>query len=294
MMTAVDLALAEPFRWTFWKWYPSALAGIAAIAGCYALLIGALGRRLKRRASWRQVAFLGGAFAILVVALNGPLHDLSDRYLFSAHMVQHPLLFTYAVPVCLLLGTPGWVVEWLTRSRVIDTVARFLTKPVVTFGVASGVLALWHFPFAYDAAMVDHDVHIGMHISLTAAATLGWWPILSPTGKYPRLPFAGQLIYLFALGLPMALVGALITLAERPLYLWYVQAPRVLPLTPLEDQRIGGLIMWVPGMLVVWAAMTIVWFRWAAQEGQRPADDGPLPIERRSDPAAGSDEPRSA
>jgi cytochrome c oxidase assembly factor CtaG len=90
--------------------------------------------------------------------------------------------------------------------------------------------------------------------------------VLSPTPSLPRLHYSGQLLYLFALGLPMSLIGALITLAESPIYQGYVNAPRLFGLTVVQDQRLGGLIMWVPGMLVFWGAMTLVWFRWAGRE----------------------------
>ena len=64
----------------------------------------------------------------------------------------------------------------------------------------------------------------------------------------------------------MSVIGALLTLPEQPMYEWYVRAPRIFDLSAAEDQRLGGLIMWVPGMLVYWSAMTVVWFRWAARE----------------------------
>jgi putative membrane protein len=80
------------------------------------------------------------------------------------------------------------------------------------------------------------------------------------------------MLYLFLLGIPMSVVGALITLAKTPLYPFYVAAPRVWDLDPLADQQIGGLIMWVLGGLIFWAAMTVVWFRWSAREEQGDAE----------------------
>ena len=104
-----------------------------------------------------------------------------------------------------------------------------------------------------------------------------WWPVLSPVPELPRLHYAGQMLYLFLLGIPMSVVGALITLADQVLYPFYAAAPRVFGLPPLADQQIGGLMMWVPGGLVFWLAMTVVWFRWSASEPEEEAEPIPLP-----------------
>ena len=80
-----------------------------------------------------------------------------------------------------------------------------------------------------------------------------------------------QILYLFAFGLPMTAVAAMITGAETLLYPFYARAPRLLSLSPLADQRLGGVIMWVPAGLVPLIAFTVVFFRWAAAE--RDADD---------------------
>ena len=104
------------------------------------------------------------------------------------------------------------------------------------------------------------------HLVFIATAVLMWWPVLSPVPELPRASYLTQLLYLFLLGLPMSLVGALITLSEEVLYPFYTRAPRVWELTPLADQQLGGLLMWVVGTLVLWAAATVVWFRWSARE----------------------------
>jgi cytochrome c oxidase assembly factor CtaG len=95
-------------------------------------------------------------------------------------------------------------------------------------------------------------------------------------------------LYLFLLGIPMSVVGAMITLANEPLYPFYSDAPRVFGLTPMADQQIGGLMMWVPGGLVFWLAMTVVWFRWSAREAQGAADaEREVPLEAYGLPPLG-------
>jgi cytochrome c oxidase assembly factor CtaG len=74
------------------------------------------------------------------------------------------------------------------------------------------------------------------------------------------------MLYLFLVQIPMQLLGAIITFADRPLYTWYVAAPRTWGLSPLDDQKLGGLLMWIPGNLWIWGAMSVLFFQWAKSE----------------------------
>lgn len=252
--------------WTQFDLHPSTVLGVAGLAAVYAWLATRLRQRLGATPpSARQVACFASSLGVILVALNGPIHHLSDEYLFSAHMVQH-LLLTLAVPPLFLMGLPAWMADLTLQYRPVMALARPLTRPLVAFSLPNAVMAWWHFPGPYGAAMEDHDIHIVMHLSMMISAGILWWPVVSPSARLPKLPRGGQMLYLFALGLPMSLIGAFISLADRPLYQFYVSAPRLFGLSALADQKIGGLIMWVPGMLVFWSAMTVVWFRWAREE----------------------------
>src|SRR5207253_1285282 len=128
------------------------------------------------------------------------------------------------------------------------------------------VVPLWHFPAFYEAALRHHPLHILQRLVFLATAVIMWWPVLSALPELPRASYGTQLLYLFALGLPMSLAGALITLADGVLYPFYVSAPRVWGLTPAADQQLGGLLMWVVGTIYLWVAASVVWFRWSARE----------------------------
>jgi putative membrane protein len=131
-------------------------------------------------------------------------------------------------------------------------------------------LVVWHLPGPYTAALDAHAHHVAQHLTLLTTAVLGWWPVLSASALAPRLPYAAQLLYLFALGIPMTVVAAMVTGAEEVLYPPYARAPRVVGLTPLEDQRLGGVIMWVPAAAIPLVAFTVVFFRWVAAEREEP------------------------
>ncbi len=244
--------------WQRWDLHPSVVIGLVLLGGLYVYLGGVAAPR-------RQVASFVGALGVAFLALDGPLHNLSDNYLFSAHMAQH-LVLTLLFPPLLLYGTPTWVVRPLIGPRWLFRVAAVLTRPLPAAVIFSTPITLWHFPGFYEAALRHHPLHIVQHLVFIATAVLMWWPVLSPVPELPRASYLTQLLYLFLLGLPMSLVGALITLSEEVLYPFYTRAPRVWELTPLADQQLGGLLMWVVGTLVLWAAATVVWFRWAARE----------------------------
>lgn len=208
----------------------------------------------------RRFLFYAG-LATLFLSLNGWLHDLSDYYLFSAHMVQH-LVLTMLVPPLLIAGTPGWMLRPLLAHRGGALIARVVTRPKVCFAVFNIVLAGWHLPPLYNAAMARHEMHILQHLMFMAASVMLWWPILSPLPELPRLSYPMQMLYLFLTGIPMSIVAVSITYGGTLLYPAYAGAPRIAGISPLEDQMLGGLIMWIPGGLILFAVISVIFFRW--------------------------------
>jgi putative membrane protein len=104
-------------------------------------------------------------------------------------------------------------------------------------------------------------------------ALLTWWPVFGPLPEYPRLPHGAQVLYLFFQSLPPTVLGAIIALAEVPIYPFYWQAPRVFGLSPLADQQLGGLIMWIPGALAYFLVLSVVFFLWL--ERRSPGEEPP-------------------
>jgi putative membrane protein len=250
--------------WNRWDLHPSVVIGLVLLGWLYVVWGGL--RAVRRR----SVAF-GAALLVIFVSLNGPLHNLSDTYLFSIHMAQH-LLLTLLFPPLLLYGTPAWVVRPILAPRWVTAVARVVTRPVVAAATFTAPIVLWHVPVLYEAALRNHNLHILQHLVFLTTAVIMWWPVLSPVPELPRIAYPGQMLYLFLLGLPMSITGALITLSDSVLYPFYAEAPRVWGLDALSDQQIGGLLMWVVGGLALWGAMTVVWFRWAVRERNGDAE----------------------
>lgn len=255
-------AATSPFAPT-WSIHPSVVLGVALLGGLYTWSVVRRGRGAAL-APWRPLCFATGLLVVLL-ALNGPIHDLSDHYLFWVHMGQH-LLLTMVVPPLLITGLPGWLAEGLVGGAAVRRVGRVLSHPVFAGALFSVVLLVWHTEGAYDLMMRDHDVHVATHLMFIAAAVLLWWPVLSPAPSLPRLSPGIGMLYLFLVQIPMQILGAIITFADRPIYTWYAAAPRTWGLSVLDDQKLGGLLMWVPGNLWIWGAMSVLFFQWAKQQ----------------------------
>lgn len=172
------------------------------------------------------------AVAVLAVAFLSPLCALSSA-LFSARVVHHILLVAVAAPL-LALARP----------------ARRRTGAGLPFILATALLWLWHLPIAYDAALSDMAVYWIMQASLFGSAWLFWRAAFSQ-------PEGSGLGWVFLAYVAMGLLGALLTLAPQALYSAHASAPLLWGFTPLSDQQLGGLIMWMPAGIpfALWGTM---------------------------------------
>ena len=257
------MALLHPIAtlsWWRWSIHPSTALGIAALGALYLWAA----RHFRQQPTLTQKVYFFSGLLVMFASLNGPVHDLSDVYLFSAHMVQH-LLLTLAMPPLLLAGVPGWMLRPVLSRRGIAPVARFFTRAPIAFVTFNLVIAAWHLPPLYNAAMANHNIHILEHLMFMIAAVLMWWPLLSQLPEFPRLAYPGQMLYTFLMSIPMSIVAVYIAMSDHVLYPAYSAAPRVLPISPLEDQLLGALIMWIPGGIIFMIIMTVVFFKWNAR-----------------------------
>ena len=166
-----------------------------------------------------QRATFYSALALIFLSLNGWLHDLSDGYLFSAHMVQH-LVLTLVAPPLLDHGHAGLDAAPRARAGAASApVARWLTAPTRCFvdlqrrarrvAPAADVRATrWRITRSTSSSTC----------CFMAAAVLMWWPVLSPLPELPRLSYPGQMLYLFLLSIPMSIVAVCIGYADHVLY----------------------------------------------------------------------------
>jgi putative membrane protein len=263
-----------------WSLAPELALPLAALAGLYAVGWWRLARR-GARPSWRPLAGLGGLLA-LAAALLTPLAALG-HFLFAAHMTQHMLLMAVAAPL-LLLADPLPAVLWalprplrLRAGRLLTgghplraTWERLTTVPVAAL-VYAAVLWAWHLPRAYEAALGGEWVHHVEHLAFFAAAVLFWWPVIGPAPRAHRPASYGlRIAHVVTAALHGSILAMLLAWSPRVLYETYAAVPRVTTLTPLEDQALGGVIMWAGSSTVdMLAVLALVWGLLAALE--RPA-----------------------
>lgn len=256
------------FSWTDWHFHPDIIAGLLLFQGAYLLGVGPL----RNRYGWADAVPIGKAAVFtlgtltIYLALSSPLHELSDNFLFSAHMVQH-LLLVMLIPPLLIWGTPGWLLDPLFRSHpLVKTVARKILSPLWAFIIFSSILVVWHYPALYDLALRQHGLHVLEHLLFMAAAVLMWWPVVGSLSDFPKPSYPVQILYLFLLSLPPGFLGAAITFSGETLYPWYGEVSRLWGISVQTDQQIGGLIMKLLGALVFLGVMIVVFFLWYTSE----------------------------
>jgi cytochrome c oxidase assembly factor CtaG len=200
-----------------------------------------------------DAAAFGFGWLALAAALSAPLHEWSEHWL-AAHMVQHELLMVVAAPL-IACSTPLtaflWAIPAGLRKRVVEAVHRpplttawgALTAPAFGFVLYGVALWIWHVPALYDYAVKHEGVHAVQHLSFFGTATLFWWGITH--GGSGRLIYGAAVVYLFATAVHGGVLGALLTVSPRVLYVPYL-SEHPSGLTPLEDQQLAGLLMWIP------------------------------------------------
>lgn len=265
---ALHAASGDP-AWLTFSTDTLALVALPLMALLYARGLHGRGPgRIVLHPAWRIWCF-GTGIAVLLVALTGPLDGLSDD-LFAAHMGQHllmqfigmPLVVLGAPMVPVLRGVPAplrrALVVPVARARVLRWALRLLTQPIIAWAAFAGVLLGWHTPAAYDAALRNEAVHLAQHMTFAITAFVFWWNVIDPVPLRPNLPYLLRLPYVFAMGVPAFVLGALLTHAEQVWYVAYAGRAVDYGLTPLEDQQIGGLLMWIPTSFVFLAAFLLV------------------------------------
>ena len=217
---------------------------------------------------WTSVCFWSG-WSALVLALISPLHPLGEA-LFSAHMVQHEMLMLVVAPL-LVLSRPVPVFLWgvpLSWRRSLGRWSKFppvrqlwqsATAPISAWLIHAAALWLWHAPQLFQATLRNDLVHTAQHISFLGSALLFWWSLFETRGA---AIYGIAVLSLFTTAVHTSILGALLTFSPSVWYPAYAFSAPIWGMSALEDQQLGGLIMWVPGGLVYVIAALILFARW--------------------------------
>lgn len=262
---AIESILAE--------WSLPPLLTIAVVLTACAYLRGWLAIRKTRAAQFtvlRLNCFLLG-LAVLWLAVASPLDDFADA-LLSAHMVQHLLLMSVVPPllllgwpvVPLLRGMPAWILKPvlgpLLRLAVLRRLGRWLISPPVAWIAMNLTFLGWHIPAAYDFALQHEYWHDFEHVCFLASSLAFWWCVIQPWPTQSRRNSWGLLVYLLSADLVNTALSAFLAFCDWPVYSYYLTQPNPFHVSPLSDQILGAVIMWVAGSFVFLAPATWITF----------------------------------
>jgi putative membrane protein len=232
---------------------------------------------------WRLASFLLG-LATIWISIASPLDGFADVML-SAHMVEHLLLMSFAPPllllgypsVPLLRGLPQWLrarpFGFLLRQKSLRQLGHVVTTPVTAWLLMNLTFLGWHIPGAYNFALEHEHWHEFEHICFIGSSALFWWPIIRPWPTDARYPGWHMLPYLVGADIVNTALSAFLAFCDRPIYSYYLEHPNPFHLTPVTDQVIGAVIMWVVGSLIFLIPAVLVTIQLLNQESIGPDSD---------------------
>ncbi|MGE5702656.1 MAG: cytochrome c oxidase assembly factor CtaG [Clostridia bacterium] len=265
-------------------WNPELLLLIGLVAAAYFIAIG------PQRQSFpdsqpvslgKKITFVTGLL-LFYLCLGSPL-NLLGHFMFSAHMLQQCLLYL-VMPLLILLGMPEWLLLALISPKWINRIVQFFSKPVLAVLLFNMLFSFYHVPFILDAAKQNVAFHNLAHLALLTAAFFMWIPVVSPIRELDHLSDLRKIGYLFANGVLITPACALIIFASAPLYTTFTEGPQLFcapffsapldksmfvnPLSPLEDQRLGGIMMKLTQEFTYACVLAYIFARWIKKERQ--------------------------
>lgn len=263
-------AFAEPAttaaRSTDWNWSPYITVPLFVTALLYLSGLLRMGQRGVKLRPLSILCFAAGWLS-LFLALDSPMHEISEQ-LFWVHMTQHEVLMLISAPL-LVLSQPAAPLlfampeRWrspignIGKQKMIHRAWLLVSAPVAAWLLHAAALWVWHAPKLFDATLQSEWVHAAQHISFLGTALLFWWTLFHKHAG--RLGYGGAILYVFTTAVHTSVLGALLTFAPHAWYAPYAQTAQLWGLTALQDQQIGGLIMWVPaGTLLTIVALVLL------------------------------------
>jgi putative membrane protein len=274
LMTSAGAALAHGGQehhqgpaWTFDPWVTVPLAA--------ALLLFLIGRRRLARRSGvhrgRSWLFVGGWLA-LALALISPLHEGGERS-FTLHMAEHELIMLVAT-LLLAASHTGGILVWGMPAGLRRTIGgtwksplastwRHLTDPLTATILQAVVMWAWHAPALFNRALASDGWHVAQHLSFFISSLIFWAAMVDPR----RGGYLLSAACLFLTSLVEGALGGLMALSSSPWYSAYAAMGMTgIGMDPLTDQRLAGLLMWIPGGVVHGSAALVLLHAWLTNQ----------------------------
>lgn len=249
----------NPWRYQF---HPEVWLLVIGLVVAFVYTVRVLGPKVAPQGkviSRRQITTFTVMILLLWLASDWPMHDISEEYLYSVHMVQHMIL-TYIIPPLALLATPEWLFRLLIGKGRTYKVVRFLTKPVVGVLVYNTTLMITHIPQIVNRSAQGGPIHYLLHVLVVTTSLMFWTPVCGPIREW-RMSDGAKMIYLFGTSLIPTIPAGWLTFAEGAVYKHYDTIVRVGGISVLSDQQAAGGIMKLGGSTLMWGIIIYIFFK---------------------------------
>jgi putative membrane protein len=260
-MMLADSALDQVWRY---QPHPEVWLLVVSLVGLYVYMVRVLGPRAVGRGTpavsrGNVIAFVV-AMLTLWIASDWPLHDISEEYLYSAHMLQHMML-AYFLPPLALLATPEWLARVLLGDRRVYGAVRWLARPVAAALIFNAITMITHVPGVVNASVANGPLHYALHLTLVFSALMMWTPVCGPIPEFHMAPMP-KMIYLFLQSVVPTVPAAWLTFADGVVYKAYGDVTvRVFGIGVTADQQLAGAIMKIAGGLFLWSIIIVMYVR---------------------------------
>lgn len=251
---------------TLWHWHtePLLIGTLTFVAWLYAMCIGPLRERIQINGPFPKkeaILFYSGLITVYL-AVGSPLDAIGENFLLSAHMVQHHIL-QFVSPLLIVLGIPGWLVDSAFRKIFgLRVLFKILTHPLINAIIWTAFFTGWHYPPLYEAALTTKWIHIFQHYTMFVPSFFMWWLLYNKSELVPPAGYGIQILYTVSLGIAQTPLFAWLVFGSEVHYPTYEFAPRLVDISPFDDQVLSGLIMKVVGMGVGLAVLGVSFYKW--------------------------------
>jgi len=287
-------------------WSPIFLTFVLALSVIYFLITGPMrhkfGKDLPKPTVLQQVFFYLGM--LLLYAVKGAPIDILSHIMLSAHMIQMAILY-FVIPILVIRGIPEWILRSFVNVPIVKPIFSFFTKPIIALAVFNCFFAIYHIPIIFDFSKSNQLVHIAVTLFFFATAVFMWWPVVTPLKEHnklqPLLKMAFLVVSIFVVGIACALI----IFSSAPMYAAYssqgdwiqflslcvppdilnglsgdLSGPEMFsPLSTLEDQQLGGVIMLYLQQFIYGIILTWIFYSWFTK---RSLEIDPLPTDNSS------------
>jgi len=273
-------------------WSPYFLTCIIAVGVLYFVFTGpkrSIFGNVSRPTVQQMTLFYLGLLLLYIV--KGAPIDLLSHIMLSAHMSQMAILYMI-IPALFIRGIPVWLIEKFIELPVVKPLFTFFTQPIIALALFNSLFAIYHIPVVFDFSKASQVAHISITSGLFILAIFMWWPIVAPIKGHNKLMPLLKIAYLIVSIFMVSIACALIIFASDPLFSAYSSegawiqslslcvpadvltglsgtlsgAEMFSPLSTLEDQQLGGILMMTFQQLIYGYVIARIFFGWFSRK----------------------------